>query len=464
MDAKNVARIRGCVPKEDVLEKLGEGTFGAVFKIAKGGKTYALKTYDPSRALSPDNLVEIDVLTKARHPYVLRAVNVELRECGICLTLPLAETDLYKWLWANPLNGNLDALKYRLGLFYKIVCGLHYLHANRIVHQDLKPANILIIGGEPKIADFGAASLFPHSRIKFKWQMGTPTYTAPEIMASEEYYTAKIDVWSMGVIFYQMVTDTELTHISKSSEEYLLQISQRIGPLTTTQSKNLPRAALDETLRAGPEEQRRIFSLVPDVLRPLTLKMLERDPRKRLDTGEIRAASVFAKFPCSITKIENVPVVIAPSVVYIQTREPLLKQMKGVVDARKYGDETFFLAADILDRYASADTMSTSYLPHMIVSMYLAAGIYQLNVENIVDHKDVANFSAGVCAAVKALNFKIFRPTIDLYFPGVDTRELVKCIMKNISPDSVAGCMGAKVPQPTRMEVDERQDVVAMQI
>lgn len=75
---------------------------------------------------------------------------------------------------------------------------------NKIVHRDLKPANILISKGVFKIADFGLSKYIQDEYQMLKTRVGTPFYMAPQILKNERY-TSKCDIWSLGIIFYQLV-------------------------------------------------------------------------------------------------------------------------------------------------------------------------------------------------------------------------------------------------------------------
>lgn len=93
-----------------------------------------------------------------------------------------------------------------------LAAGLKYLHARGIIHRDLKPANILITGNLLlKIADFGFARK-SNTIDLYTSLVGTPLYMAPEVYKSN--YSSKCDIWSAGVIFYEMLTGTDFSYFS----------------------------------------------------------------------------------------------------------------------------------------------------------------------------------------------------------------------------------------------------------
>lgn len=94
----------------------------------------------------------------------------------------------------------------RIRLYAKqILDAMLYLHQNRILHRDLKPQNILLQKDVIKICDFGFAKQMSASTNFLKSIKGTPLYIAPEILLSRPY-THKVDVWSFGIILYELAT------------------------------------------------------------------------------------------------------------------------------------------------------------------------------------------------------------------------------------------------------------------
>ena len=86
----------------------------------------------------------------------------------------------------------------------QIFSALIYLYENKITHRDLKPANILIKDGIIKLCDFGFARKLSASTNFMNSLKGTPLYIAPEIL-DHRSYTHKVDIWSFGIIIYELV-------------------------------------------------------------------------------------------------------------------------------------------------------------------------------------------------------------------------------------------------------------------
>ncbi len=98
-------------------------------------------------------------------------------------------------------------------IFYQICKGLKYAHDKGVIHRDIKPDNVLISRkGHVKLCDFGIATAQPgkdEELTKTGVIMGTPAYMSPEQLISTKYVDIRSDIYSMGIVFYQMITGTK---------------------------------------------------------------------------------------------------------------------------------------------------------------------------------------------------------------------------------------------------------------
>ncbi len=120
------------------------------------------------------------------------------------LVMEYCEQDLAKYLKKNKCDE-----KTAIFILKQLVLGFRELVNQGIIHRDLKPANILVNSkGEFKLADFGFAKFVDHYDSKLLYSIvGTPLYMSPQIL-NKSQYTTKSDIWSLGFIFYEMLTGT----------------------------------------------------------------------------------------------------------------------------------------------------------------------------------------------------------------------------------------------------------------
>lgn len=156
-------------------------------------------------------LREIKILSRFNHENIidirdiLRASTVDLMN-DVYIVQGLMETDLHKLLRTQSLSN--DHICYFL---YQILRGLKCIHSANVLHRDLKPSNILLnTVCDLKICDFGLARVadpdLAHAGALTEY-VATRWYRAPEIMLNAKAYTKAIDIWSVGCIFSEMLSN-----------------------------------------------------------------------------------------------------------------------------------------------------------------------------------------------------------------------------------------------------------------
>eukprot|EP01111_Echinosteliopsis_oligospora_P011452 TRINITY_DN3789_c0_g1_i2.p1 TRINITY_DN3789_c0_g1~~TRINITY_DN3789_c0_g1_i2.p1 ORF type:complete len:166 (-),score=31.43 TRINITY_DN3789_c0_g1_i2:109-606(-) len=146
--------------KYQKLEKLGEGTYGVVYK-AKEKETEKIVALKKMRLEAEDEGVpstairEISLLKELDHPNIVRLLEVLHSENKLYLVFEYVEQDLKKYMDSVP--GMINPLLVK-SYMYQLLRGIAYCHSHRILHRDLKPQNLLIDrNGALKLADFGLA-------------------------------------------------------------------------------------------------------------------------------------------------------------------------------------------------------------------------------------------------------------------------------------------------------------------
>jgi eukaryotic-like serine/threonine-protein kinase len=197
-----------------IVRQLGVGGMGAVYLAerddAQYRKTVAVKLIK-REMLTGDTLRrfhnERQILANLEHPNIARLVDGGTTDDGIpYLVMEYIEgLPIVDYCEARQL-----ALEERLKLFRTVCAAVHFAHQNLVIHRDLKPSNILVDAqGVPKLLDFGIAKLLQpvqgDDRTATAFRALTPAYASPEQIRGEPITTAS-DVYSLGVLLYQLLT------------------------------------------------------------------------------------------------------------------------------------------------------------------------------------------------------------------------------------------------------------------
>ncbi|CAN6349329.1 unnamed protein product [Urochloa humidicola] len=209
----DLSTLRAATDNFAQSNKLGEGGFGAVYKgILSDGQEIAVKRLSLGSRQGIEELkTELVLVAKLQHKNLVRLIGVCFEEDEKLIVYEyMPNRSLDTILFDSQRSKELDWGK-RLKIVNGVARGLQYLHEEsqlKIVHRDLKPSNVLLDSDyNPKISDFGLAKLFDmdQSQGVTSHIAGTYGYMAPEY-AMHGQYSAKSDVFSLGVLILEMVT------------------------------------------------------------------------------------------------------------------------------------------------------------------------------------------------------------------------------------------------------------------
>lgn len=197
--------------KYSKIEKIGEGTYGVVFK-GKNKKTGQLVAIKKIRMESDDEgipstaLREISLLRELEHPNVVGLLEVLMEENRLYLIFEFLSMDLKKYLDSFDADKFMDPKEVKSYLF-QILEAILFCHKRRVLHRDLKPQNLLIDGkGVIKIADFGLGRAFGIPVRVYTHEVVTLWYRSPEVLLGSTRYSCPVDIWSIACIFAEMAT------------------------------------------------------------------------------------------------------------------------------------------------------------------------------------------------------------------------------------------------------------------
>lgn len=209
----SLAEIQNAFPKLEILELIGCGGIGRVYKARDPmvDRIVALKILSPEHSRDPEWVErftrEARALARLNHPHI-----VQVHEFGTApfphLTMEYVEgVNLREAMQSGGLS-----LREALIIVPKLCEALHYAHEQGVLHRDIKPENILLdTQGRVKIVDFGLAKLHDEGALHFTLtqsgtKLGTLAYMAPEQVENPSDIDHRADLYSLGVVFYEMLT------------------------------------------------------------------------------------------------------------------------------------------------------------------------------------------------------------------------------------------------------------------
>lgn len=201
-------------PQFEILQLLGQGGMGAVYKARqiKLDRIVALKIIAPELGRDPvfaaRFLREARALARLNHPCIVSVHDFgEIGDVYFIVMEYVEGVNLRQMMEHGKLKP-----EEALAIVPQICEALDYAHEHGVVHRDIKPENLLIdTKGHLKIADFGLARLTAMDQEEFTLTranqvMGTPRYMAPEQMEQTSMVDHRVDIYSLGVVFYEMLT------------------------------------------------------------------------------------------------------------------------------------------------------------------------------------------------------------------------------------------------------------------
>jgi formylglycine-generating enzyme required for sulfatase activity len=190
-------------PGFTLLEKLGSGGFGEVWKAqGPGGFAVALKFIRLGDKAGTVELRALEVMKDIRHPHLLVMFGAWQQEDLLIIAMELADGTLTDRLATAQRQGLLGVpLQELLEYMRDAARGIDHLNAIHIQHRDIKPQNLLLVGGGVKVGDFGLAKLLQHTLTGHSGAY-TPAYVAPEFLSG--HTSSHSDQYALAVSYCQL--------------------------------------------------------------------------------------------------------------------------------------------------------------------------------------------------------------------------------------------------------------------
>jgi len=322
-------------------QKLGEGTYGTVYKINFKGKDYALKLIKSDMDEGIVSLRELDIMTRLKHPNLMdlnyMIFSYDPKDVKYGIVMDMADMDLYK-----VLRNKKWRTESRLSLLFQITDGLDYLHKNKYLHLDIKPGNILLYKNKRygRLTDFGLSLLMEKNSKYYPKQLVSIDHRAPEILDGSQHYNTAVDIWALGIVFLEVLSyGKSLFSNFKSASEFTVPNVKAVLNLKLSENK------INKTLNIFLKNLRE-----PQKSQAISLltQMLNFNPSKRPSTQEILKHPLFSKYNKQGGIIMN-PRILKPKYCNIITYYAFDNLMQ-VATRLPISLETFFISADIFQR------------------------------------------------------------------------------------------------------------------
>jgi len=269
-----------------LIREIGRGGMGAVYLAERADGIFKTKAAVKliKRGMDTDSILrrfrnERQILAALNHPNIARLLDGGTTNDG--LPYFVMEYIDGKPLFEHCDEKNLD-IKARLGIFRQVCDAAQEAHNIKVIHRDLKPSNILVKKDDsPKLLDFGIAKLLDPELASAtvevtmtQWRMMTPQYASPEqVHGGEISYTS--DIYSLGVLLYELVTGAKPYHFSNSAPHEISRVICEQEPLVPSEVKS--KKAKGKTFE--PEYQ------IGKDLDKIILKALRKNPLERYQTA-----------------------------------------------------------------------------------------------------------------------------------------------------------------------------------
>lgn len=304
--------------------EVGSGTYGRVFKAIclTTNTNVALKKIDLTRqdldGFPITAIREIKLLKMLDHPNIIKLIEIVVSKPS-----PKNKNRGSTFLVFEYMDHDFVGLKMKINfnlpqikcIILQILHGVKYLHEKKIMHRDLKSANILLNNkGEVKIADFGLSrQISNHPQMVYTNKVVTLWYRAPEILLGSQNYNTSVDIWSIGCIFVELITQEVLFPGDKEAKQIEL-IYEKCGTPDLITWSEVEKYKYFQDLRPKRYIERRLKQYliqkrdVDEYTLDLIDKMLALNPKNRISAEEAIKHECFFRnpLPCNLADMPKI--------------------------------------------------------------------------------------------------------------------------------------------------------------
>ena len=257
---------RECIESDFELignKPIGNGAFGKVWKVIhiNTKKEYCIKTIN-KRDIIEQKLIkqlnkEISIMYEINHPHSIKLINHFEDEKKIYMIMEYASNgNLFSYMKKNKLNNETI-----IQFLRETISIIKYLHSLNIIHRDIKPENLLLDNNfRIKLCDYGWATHYNNNE-HINTFCGTPEYVAPEII-KKEFYDEKIDIWSIGVLLFEMICNYSPFSANNNNDRFKNIIKGKINWPKNINFK--AKKLIEKILKINPNERLSLNDILND--------------------------------------------------------------------------------------------------------------------------------------------------------------------------------------------------------
>jgi len=245
------------------VKTLGRGAFGVATLVksraeGEGGALRVIKQVDLSILTATaleESHKEVGVLQRLTHKHIIAYFDTFMRSSTLYIVMEYADGgDLASLIRQKKDDEETFSEDEAMTIFAQCLSALQFIHSKRILHRDIKSQNIFMMAaGEAKIGDFGISKVIETTTAAQGTVVGTPSYFAPEI-CEDKPYGPKIDVWSMGVVLYEMLALVQPFTASNVAALIMKIVNAEPAPLPDSCREEV-RDVVRRALNKNPEER-----------------------------------------------------------------------------------------------------------------------------------------------------------------------------------------------------------------
>lgn len=361
--------ILGTTPNCRYVKKrlLGQGSFGNAWRVEETSskRVLAAKVMDLNAMNEKDKgfvTNEVKCLSRCNNPHIVRCEAAIEKDGILLIVMEYADGgDLYRQIKARQQSLRYFREHEVVFIFLQLCIALDHIHMNKMMHRDLKTANILLTTtGLVKLGDFGFSRQYEDSLSNPVGSTfcGTPYYLSPELWHRQPY-SKKSEMWALGVVLYEIMA-LRRPFGGRSMDDLISNISQaRRQPLPSSFSEQL-RGVCDKLLSVDPKDRPSLRELFEDPFIRSNLQTLQRSVERhnRLQEETRKDISEAIKFALSGTQAEE---------------KEKIQPKKGIVKRHTAGGGWQDCELELDEQSISMKTLETGHLESIPLSTITSA-------------------------------------------------------------------------------------------